>query len=152
MNDNERLKLDEMIKTNNASDYTNDIRDKKHSVPFKKDVNKMLKLMKDYKGDELENILLVECSFIHQYYTDIFNKLKNNELDVLILFKFLDILTKIENSEIDQHTGSYYVGKLLKELYIDSALKKSNKNDEKYKTEEKEFRNITWKEFKAMKE
>ena len=49
MNDNERLKLDEMIKTNNASDYTNDIRDKKHSVPFKKDVNKMLKLMKDYK-------------------------------------------------------------------------------------------------------
>lgn len=152
MNDNERLKLDEMIKTNNASDYTNDIRVKKHSVPFKKDVNKMLKLMKDYKGDELENLLLVECSFIHQYYTDIFNKLKNNELDVLILFKFLDILTKIENSEIDQHTGSYYVGKLLKELYIDSALKKSNKNDEKYKTEEKEFRNITWKEFKAMKE
>ena len=101
MNDNERLKLDEMIKTNNASDYTNDIRDKKHSVPFKKDVNKMLKLMKDYKGDELENLLLVECSFIHQYYTDIFNKLKNNELDVIILFKFLDILTKIENSEID---------------------------------------------------
>ena len=43
MNDSERLKLDEMLKTNNTSDYTNDIRKKKHSIPFKQDVNKMLK-------------------------------------------------------------------------------------------------------------
>jgi len=92
--------------------------------------------------------LTKECSFIHQYYTDIFNKIKKDEIDIIILFKFLDILSKIEEGEIDQHTGSYYVGKFLKELYIDSALKKGSKYDDETETN---YKNISWKEFKALK-
>jgi len=150
MNDSERLKLDEMLKTNNTADYTNDIREKKHSIPFKQDVNKMLKFKKTHQGTEkeLDTLLTKECSFIHQYYTDIFNKIKKDEIDIVILFKFLDILSKIEEGEIDQHTGSYYVGKFLKELYIDSALKKGSKYDNETETN---YKNISWKEFKALK-
>ena len=42
-------------------------------------------------------------------------------------------LQAIEEGEIDQHEGSYEVGKLLKELYIDSALRRETKRDKKRK-------------------
>ena len=49
--------------------------------------------------------------------------------------------------------GAFAVGTLLKELYIDSALKKAEKLDEQYQTEEKEEKKgpsieISWKQFK----
>ena len=73
-----------------------------------------------------------------------------------ILAKFISLLERIEDGEIDQHEGSYLVGKLLKELYIDSALKKSEALDEKNakldKQKEAEIikpkHKISWKEFK----
>ena len=57
--------------------------------------------------------------------------------------------------KIDQHEGSFEVGKLLKKLYVDSALRKSNMNDngtiEIVDTEPRnEPVNISWKEFKTM--
>jgi hypothetical protein len=93
-----------------------------------------------------------DCPFLHRNYTDIFNKVKNNEINLAILGKFLEILGQIENDEIDQNDGSYAVGVLLKELYIDSALKKANKINEKYETEEpkKAVADITWRTFKKM--
>jgi hypothetical protein len=57
----------------------------------------------------------------------LYNKIINDKLDLSILERFLAILKKIEDGEIDQHEGSYLVGLYLKEMYIDSALK-SNKN------------------------
>ena len=74
-----------------------------------------------------------------------------NEINLDILNKFLDALELIENGEVDQHEASVKVGTYLKELYVDSALKKtekmdaenSNKDDEK-----KEFMEISWKEYK----
>ena len=56
---------------------------------------------------------------------------------------------------MDQHEGSYLVGTILKEIYIDSALKKGKKLDEKYGNEPSTViaeptSNISWKEFKAM--
>ena len=65
----------------------------------------------------------------------------------------LEILRKIENSEVDQHEGSVMVGKILKEIYVDSALKGAENLDKKYANDQEkktfvEPRNISWKEFK----
>jgi hypothetical protein len=59
--------------------------------------------------------------------------LKKDELDLNIMGQLLVLLKMIEDEKIDQHTASFEVGKLLKSIYIDSALKKSQHLDEKYK-------------------
>ncbi len=50
---------------------------------------------------------------------------------------------------MDQHEASFEVGKLLKRLYIDSALKKAERidNGTKEGIKLKKGKNITWKEF-----
>jgi hypothetical protein len=68
-----------------------------------------------------------------------------------ILFEFLDVLAKIEEGNLDQHEGSFVVGTLLKKLYIDSAIKKSNKLDAQYEQEKEEKVEpieISWKSWK----
>ena len=66
---------------------------------------------------------------------------------------FLNILKRIEDGELDQHEGSYLVGKYLKELYIDSAMrneeriKKMNLKKSTKKTLNVE-KNITYKDYK----
>ena len=67
-----------------------------------------------------------------------------------MLFLFIDTLSQIENGEIDQHEGSFQIGKLLKNIYIDSALKKSEKLDKIYEKTETVIEpiNISWKQWK----
>ena len=104
-----------MIQTNNVEDNTKNIREKKHSKKLKENVEKMVKL-KEENPDVSSETLESECSFLFYYYTDIFNKIKKNEIDLQILWKLLNVLERIENEELDQHDGSYEVGKILKEL------------------------------------
>lgn len=157
MNDNQRLQLQNMVKANNVEDQTGLIRELKHSVILRNEVDKMTRLKSQYKHDtERLNIELVnECSFLFTYYTDIFNKVKKDEIDTSILDKFFDVLKQIEDGDLDQHEGSFKIGTILKELYIDSALKKGEKLDEKYEGEriepKKPEMNISWKQFKTMK-
>jgi hypothetical protein len=146
MNSDERLKLKEMIKQNNVTDYTEKIRELKHSSLLKRDVETLLKLKETHKDNN--EFLSQECSFLFMYYTDIFNKIKKDEINISILYKFLTVLKKIEDNEIDQHEGSYEVGLLLKSIYVDSALKKAeklNNNETEYK---KPQENISWKDWK----
>ena len=61
-------------------------------------------------------------------------------------------MRRIEDGEIDQHEGSFLVGTLLKELYIDSALRKADKlnaDDDKPEVQ-RETINISWKQFKEI--
>jgi len=155
MDANARLQLQKMINENNVLDQTSLIRELKHSVILREDINNLLRLKTIHK-DNLEQLQLdgmLECNFLFTYYTDIFNKIKKDEIDINILFKFLDVLKKIEDGELDQHEGSYEVGSLLKKIYIDSALKKAeklnmeNENKEVYKGPEID---ITWKQFKKI--
>lgn len=155
MDENARLQLQKMINENNVLDQTSLIRELKHSVILREEINNLLRLKSVYK-DNLEQLQLdgmFECNFLFTYYTDIFNKIKKDEIDINILFKFLDVLKKIEDGELDQHEGSYEVGSLLKKIYIDSALKKAeklnmeNENKEVYKGPEID---ITWKQFKKI--
>ena len=156
MNENQRLQLQNMIKTNNIEDQTQMIRELKHSVVLKKEINNMIMIKAKYRNDpEKINLeCMNECGFLFTYYTDIYNKIKKDEIDISILNKFVDVLKQIENGELDQHSGSFLVGTLLKELYIDSALKKADKLNEEHDKnkpvkEQKEPVKISWKEFKS---
>ena len=116
MDDKQRLQLSNMIKANNVEDQTGLIRNLKHSQILRNEINTMIVLKAKYRGDD-EKIYAEcasECNFLFTYYTDIFNKIRKNEIDINILNKFLDVLRKIEDGELDQHEGSFMVGTLLK--------------------------------------
>ena len=166
MDDQQRLKLNEMLKANDVEDQTSRIRELKHSRKIKEDVETMQRFKVKYQRlrqtnyNQYDQMMTNQCNFLFTNYTDIFNKLRKDELDLTILAKFISVLERIEDGEIDQHEGSYLVGKLLKELYIDSALKKSEALDEKNakldKQKEAEIikpkHKISWKEFKISQE
>ena len=59
---------------------------------------------------------MFHCDFLYKNYTDIYIKLKNDELDLQIFYNFLDVLERIENEELDQHEGSFEICNLLKKL------------------------------------
>ena len=156
MNKLEKLNLQKMISANNVKDETENIREKKHSNTIKMNLDKFLEIKKEYENNELdehdyENRLIDECYFLFTNYTDIFNKIKKDELDISLFNEFLEILKSIEDGKIDQHEGSYKVGKLLKEIYVDSALKKSSKWDKLYENDKKDVkkgRELSYKDFK----
>ena len=153
MDDNSRLHLQNMIKANNTEDQTELIRELKHSYLLQDDINNLLLIKKKHNNDpeKVQEEGLNECSFLFTYYTDIYNKIRKDEIDISILNKFLNVLRLIEESKIDQHEGSFMVGTLLKELYVDSALKKADKiNKEHDKPVEIKVEpvNVSWKQFK----
>jgi hypothetical protein len=145
-----------MIKANDVEDQTSLIRELKHSVVLKKDIATLLSLKEKYKDDPdaLNMECMVECGFLFTYYTDIYNKVRKDEIDLDILNRFLDVLRQIEDGELDQHEGSFVVGTLLKELYVDSALKKAEKLEKENAEKEgkivrPEPLNVSWKQFKS---
>ena len=153
MDDNARLQLQKMIKANDVEDQTNLIRELKHSHKLQADINQLLQLKAKYHNSleelEVKEECMMKCSFLFTYYTDIYNKIKKDEIDLKILNQFLNVLRRIEDGELDQHEGAFLVGTLLKEIYIDSALKKADKLAELDKPEiKKESVKISWKEFK----
>ncbi len=153
MDDNARLKLQQMIKANNVSDQTDIIRKLKHSSQLRENVTTMLKLKKEC-GDsqEFSENAIRDCYFLYLNYTDIFNKIKRDEIDIAILFQFLDVLQKIEEGSLDQHEASFEVGTLLKKMYVDSALKKADKlNESRPEPVYLSGSSITWKQFKNKK-
>jgi len=158
MDNKDRIMLDKLIRNNNVEDMTSIIREKKHSKLIKEDVTTLLELKKKYQrlsNEQFDRIAVSKCSFLFNNYTTIFNKVKKDEVDLQILWNFLVILQRIEDGELTQHEGSYQVGKILKELYIDSALKKANKiNGKRTGKKEKKMgpKNISWKQFKMIQE
>jgi hypothetical protein len=156
MDDKQRLQLQNMIKTNNVEDQTDLIRNLKHSQVLRNEINTMIMIKAKYRGDEqkIAEECMNESNFLYTYYTEIFNKVKKDEIDINLLYKFLDILKKIEDGQLDQHEGSFMVGSILKDIYVDSALKKAEKLDaifEKEKVEPKKANiNVSWKQFKKM--
>jgi hypothetical protein len=158
MNDLERLNLQKMIQANDAENNTHLIRNLKHSKLILADVDELLKLKKQNprlaksNPDDFDKMCISKCQFIFNNYTDIFNKVKKDEIDLNILVRLLNVLHSIEEGQVDQHEGSFEVGKLLKQIYIDSALKKADKLDEKYSDKKGEQKKpeekISWKQFK----
>tara|TARA_Y100000996_G_C22516283_1_gene640504 strand:+ start:596 stop:1078 length:483 start_codon:yes stop_codon:yes gene_type:complete len=158
MNQSERIQLKKMINDNNVEDMTNDIREKKHSEKIRTDVTRMIELKKKYprlektNPEQFDSMVTSQCSFLFNNYTDIFNRVKKNEINLDTLWQLLNILRRIEDGDVDQHTGSFEVGKLLKKIYIDSAIMKENKIQAKNKKNKKPpaKKKISWEEYKKM--
>ncbi len=156
MDENQRLHLQKMIAANNVEDQTGLIRDLKHSQILRENVNNLVMLKAKYldDADALNLEAMSECNFLFTYYTDLYNKIRKDEIDLKILFQFLDVLSKIEEGKIDQHEGSFEVGTLLKKIYVDSALRKAEKLNAETDNMEPEYKGpqveISWKQFKTM--
>jgi len=139
MDDKARLQLQRMISENNVEDQTNLIRELKHSHKLVADIRALQQVKARFAGnnDAIHTNGMQECAFLYKYYTDIYNKIKNDEIDLVLLNRFLNVLRTIEDGEVDQHEGSFIVGTILKEIYIDSALKKGDKIDSEYASDTK---------------
>ena len=157
MDSNQRLHLQKMITTNNVEDNTGLIRQLKHSLVLRENVNNLIMLKAKYMDDtdslHLEG--MTECTFLFTYYTDLYNKIRKDEIDLKILFKALDVLRDIEDGKLDQHEGAYEFGTLLKQIYVDSALKKAEKINAATGKTEPEYKgpqvDVSWSQFKKTK-
>ena len=159
MNDSDRLNLQEMIKANDAENNTDQIRNLKHSIKIKDEVDILMRIKKEYRElaksnpSEFDNLCVNKCAFLFNNYTEIFNKVKKDEIDLSILLRLLNVLHSIEEGAVDQHEASFEVGTLLKQIYIDSALKKADKLNTNVENTEIEIpiKNISWTEYKKQK-
>ena len=159
LNSQDRLNLKNMLKNSDCVDNTSFIRELKHSELMRADIIKLTKLNKTHsllKTDDLNGFLEMaqsECIFLYNNYMDIFHKLVKDEIDLTIMARLLIVLKLIEESKVDQHEGSAMVGKILKELYIDSAIKRADNLDKEHESavvEKIQGNSISWKDYKKM--
>ena len=155
MNDLERLNLQKMLKANDAENNTHLIRELKHSTKILEGVDELLKIKRENprlaksNPEKFDELCVSKCQFLFNNYTDLFNKVKKDEVDLQILIRLINVLHAIEEGHVDQPEGSFEVGKLLKQIYIDSALRKAGKLDEDGNEQESPVEQITWAEFKS---
>jgi hypothetical protein len=153
------IPLKNLLNTSNSQssqeENTELIRQLKHSIILENQIDKMLELRDKYdekRIDEFHFEAMYECSFLYTYYTDIYNKIKKNEIDIALLKKFIYILREIEDEKINEYEGSVKVGEILKKIHIDSAINKANKLNEIHKdastAQLEPVSNITWKDYK----
>jgi len=152
----ERLDLKKMLRESDAQDNTEHIRNVKHSVKIRDDIRALDKLKKTCSPENLEQQGPLTAPFLLENYPDIYKKILQDELNLEIMSRLLTILKLIEDGKVDQHEASVLVGKLLKELYVDSALKKCKKLDESHhedvtQTTYVEEKPISWKEWQEKR-
>jgi hypothetical protein len=155
MSQNQKLKLDELIKNSDFKDNTEHIRGVKHSSKIEDDIYRFLSLKKKYSRtskETFESMCMRQCSFLFNNYTDIYNRLIRDELNLELFGKFIQILKKIENGEEDQTSASVMVGTILKEIYVDTALRRENKNKQKEDTKNKKRDAVKNMKNKVLKE
>jgi len=159
MNHSESLNLKNLVNDNDWVDNTNNIRSLKHSVLIRNDVRTLNNLKKTdlylklTEPSKFMELCQKEANFLFNNYTDIFNKVVKDEIDLRILTQLLMVLKMIEDDQVDQHEGSVMVGKILKELYVDSAMKRAENLDKEHENDKVspiEGKPISWKQFKAM--
>lgn len=160
LTNDERLHLKKMINDSECGDNTANIRRLKHSTRMRDDIRRLDTLknthaeLKQSNNNDFMLLCQGECQFLYTNYTDIFHKLVKDELDLTIMTKLLTVLKLIEDSKVDQHEGSVMVGKILKELYVDSATKHLENLDKQHADEVVEPSvgiPISWNEYKKMK-
>lgn len=159
MNKQESLDLKRLINETQCENNTENIRKLKHSVLIRNDIRSLENLKKTNVSlsksnpDEFAEVCQQECNFLFNNYTDIFNKILKDELDLRIMTRLLICLKLIEDGNVDQHEGSVMVGKILKELYIDSAIKRGENLDKQHEAERVEpnsGKKMSWRDFKTM--
>ena len=165
MNSVDRLQLEKMIQANDAADNTSQIRELRHSMRIHDDVATLLNLKHNYARlakthpEQFDMMCVNRCTFLFNNYTDIYNKVKKDEIDLTVLGQLLGVLKMIEDGKVGQHEASVEVGNLLKQIYIDSALKKSDKLDKQHSGSGSSAtssgtlppaKKVTWKQYKSI--
>jgi len=159
MDPQERLDLKKLMA--NSSDYednTEGIRRLKHSDLIISDIKKIETYKKSMKQVRLKNpdefyaVCQTKCSFLYNQYTDIFNRLIKDELDLKLMYHMLETLKKIENGTIDQQEGSVIIGKILHKIFVESAMKRGehleSSNQEVTDDTKLQGKEISWTEYK----
>jgi len=152
MSELDRLNLKKMISEGNVEDNTSHIRNLKHSTPIAQDILQIKHLKEKHSNmttEEFTELCIEKCKFLYNNYTDIFHKTVRGELDIKIFSQFLYVLKQVEDDKLNYHEASFTIGKLLKEMYVDSAMRRSaasdaNVEEHKYVTP----KNISWSEYK----
>ena len=156
MNPNEVLKLNDMIKEGDCVDNTESIRKLKHSSIITQNLNTLLRIKRKYSRNrnndgtvnfkELDAECLLECRFLFDNYTNIYNKLLKDQIDLPVFYKFLFYLKKIEDGELTFYQASYEFGTLLKNMYVDPIIEEKDREKEK----ERNVKPISWNEYKMI--
>jgi hypothetical protein len=158
----ESLNLKKLLHNNSdAVDNTEYIRRVKHSEKIRDDIRALDRLKKSEaklyleNRDQFKERAQTVANFLFVNYTDIFNKVITDELDLAIMSRLLAVIKMIEDKKVDQHEGSVLVGKILKELYVDSALKRcdnldkeNTKDSQEEEQEKRDVKPISWSEWK----
>jgi hypothetical protein len=74
-----------------------------------------------------------------------------DELDLKIMVRLIEVLKMIEDNKTEQHEASVLFGRVLKEMYIDSAIRHADHLDLEHKDEKTKpeaGKNISWVEYK----
>ena len=153
IDDETRLNFDKMLKESGASDNTSKIRDLKHSDKIRDQVSIMMDIKKKYPRlgkNAKDRMIESKCSWLWKNYMNIYNKLKKDELNLDILNNFLVVLKQVESGDLDQHEASVKIGKILKELYLDSAVKIKEKQEakDKRKGKKRKIKTLSWVDYK----
>ena len=159
MDEKTRLNLQRMVKEYGADDNTGKIRELRHSNKIREDVDKLLTLKDKYgrlaktNKAHFDRIVHSQCHFLWSNYTNIFNRILKDELDMDILRQFLNKLKDVEEGRLDQHEASVEVGAILKKLYIDSAVRHEKHVEERdgknrKKKRKRPPRDVSWSRFK----
>jgi len=158
----DRLHLKNMMNESNYQDNTDHIRKVKHSDKIRHDIEQfaLFRSLPENMALKTEDPALYmekcreTCNFLFCQYTDIFHRLVKDELNVGIMMQLLSVLKRIEEGQLDQNEGSIMVGKILKNLYIDSAVKRADHLDKEFEKKEDKVpttapvQSISWKEYK----
>lgn len=158
IDDETRLKFNELLKESDASDNTEKIRKLKHSSKIKEQVSIMMDIKRRYSRLDkktVDKMIDTQCNWLFTHYFNLFNKLRKDELDIQILGQFVNALKAVEDGDMDQHEASVRVGQILKKLYIDSALKKDKKEEAKRERQRKKKpvnrkAKLTWAQYKKL--
>ena len=158
LDDETRLKFNELLKESDAADNTEKIRKLKHSSKIKEQISIMLDIKKRYSRldkNTVYKMIDTQCNWLFSHYFNLFNKLKKDELDIKILGQFVNALKAVEDGDMDQHEASVIVGQILKKLYIDSALKKDKKEEARRERQRKKKPvnrkgKLTWEQYKKL--
>jgi hypothetical protein len=134
ISDNDRMDLKRVMA--NSTDYQDNtayIRASKHSRQMSADVRKIELLaqnngvLRDTDLPAFTELAKQKCPFLFSRYTDIFNRLVAGTIDISTMYEVLRILRMIEDGEVEQEEGSLLVGRVLKKLYVDSAVRAADK-------------------------
>jgi hypothetical protein len=147
-----------------SDDYVNNtdrIRELKHSESILVDIGKLCEIKKTHphmrmiEEEKYNYLCQTSTPFLFNNYTDIFNKVLKDELNMEMMVKFIFILKQIEDGILDQYDASVKVGTILREMYVDSAVRRGDNLDKENAEDAPIFVEpvkMSWKDFKEKKD